>query len=109
MRWFVCAAAVALLAMVSTTPTSAHQQAALRDRVATDMPDDFQGPQVHFMYIVPADGTDNQLDTNGMFEQSIERIQNWIFGQTGNQGLRIDTYHGLPDITFLRMPQTDSQ
>ncbi|NUR76129.1 MAG: hypothetical protein HOQ28_07600 [Thermoleophilia bacterium] len=73
------------------------------------MPDDFQGPQVHFMYIVPADGTDNQLDTNATVEQSITRVQNWMLGQTGNQGLRIDTFHGAPDITFFRLPVTDSQ
>jgi hypothetical protein len=61
------------------------------------------------MYVLPADGSDNQLDTNGTIEQSIERFQNWLLGQTGNQGLRIDTYHGVPDITFFRMPQTDAQ
>jgi hypothetical protein len=73
------------------------------------MPDDFGGPQVHVMYIVPADGTDNQLDTNGTVEQSITRFQNWFLGQTGNQGVRIDTYHGVPDITFFRLPRTDAQ
>jgi Divergent InlB B-repeat domain len=109
MRLLACVTAVALLALVGSAATSAHEGAALRDRAGTDMPDDFQGPQVHFMYVVPADGADNQLDTNGTIEQSIERVQNWMLGQTGSQGLRIDTYHDVPDITFFRMPQTDSQ
>jgi hypothetical protein len=109
MRVLACAAALALLTTVGPDSTSAREVSALRVRATTDMPDDFQGPQVHFMYVVPADGTDNQLDTNGTIEQSIERFQNWLLGQTGNQGLRIDTYHGAPDITFFRMPHTDAQ
>jgi hypothetical protein len=39
--------------------------AAARTRSLTDMPDEISGPQVHFLYIVPADGADAQLDTNG--------------------------------------------
>src|SRR5438477_9908363 len=98
-----------LVTAVGAGATSAREAAALRDRTTSDMPDDLQGPQVHFMYVVPADGSDNQLDTNGMIEQSITRIQNWFVGQTGNQGLRIDAYHGVPDITFFRLPHTDAQ
>jgi hypothetical protein len=44
-----------------------------------------------------------------MIEQSIARTQNWFVGQTGNQGLRIDAYQGVPDITFFRLPHTDAQ
>jgi hypothetical protein len=80
-----------------------------RDRATVDMPDDISGPQVHFLYIVPSDGADRQLDTNGVLEQAIARIERWLVGQTGNQGLRIDTYHGVPDITFVRLPQSDAQ
>jgi List-Bact-rpt repeat protein len=101
--------AALLVAGIGVGSTSAQNATVLRDRSTTDMPDDFQGPQVHFMYVVPADGTDNQLDMNGMVEQSIQRVENWMLGQTGNQGLRIDTYHGVPDITFFRLPHTDSQ
>ena len=80
--------AVALLvAAIGTGSTLAGDSAALRDRSTTDLADDFQGPQVHFMYVLPADGTDNQLDTNGVVEQSIVRVENWMLGQTGNQGL----------------------
>jgi List-Bact-rpt repeat protein len=107
------ASAVLALALLAAAflarPTSARNAPALRDRATVDMPDDFQGPQVHFMYAVPADGTDNQLDTNGTIDQSITRIQNWLLGQTGDHGLRVDTYHGVPDISFFRMPHTDAQ
>ncbi len=103
------AAAAAAVAGVGIGFTSARNATALRDRSTTDMPDDFQGPQVHFMYVIPADRADNELDTDGTIEQSIARIENWLVGQTGNQALRVDTYHGVPDITFFRMPHTDAQ
>jgi hypothetical protein len=97
------------VAGVAAVSTSARDATVLRDRSTTDLPDDVQGPQVHFVYVVPADGTDNQLDTNGVIEQSIARIENWLLGQTGNQGLRIDTHQGVPDITFFRLPHTNAQ
>jgi hypothetical protein len=80
-----------------------------RDRSVTDMPDDLSGPQIHFLYVVPSDGADGQLDTNGGMEQSIARIEHWFEGQTGDQALRIDTYKGVPDITFVRLPHSDAQ
>ena len=73
------------------------------------MPDDISGPQVHFLYVVPSDGADGQLDTNGTMEQSITRIERWLVKQTVNQGLRVDTYNGVPDITFVRLRHTDAQ
>jgi hypothetical protein len=42
-------------------------------------------------------------------EQSIARIEHWFEGQTGDQALRIDTYKGTPDITFVRLPHSDAQ
>jgi hypothetical protein len=96
-------AAVAVAAGLLAGPASA------RDRATRDMPDDLSEPQVHFLYVVPSDGADRQLDANGAMEQSIARIQRWLATQGGNQELRIDTYNGVPDITFVRLPQTDAQ
>ena len=73
------------------------------------MPDEISGPQVHFLYIVPSDGADRQLDTNEVMEQSVARIERWFVTQAGTQGLRIDTYNGAPDITFVRMPHSAAQ
>ena len=101
--------------MVSTVTLSILFAAALagaamaRDRSATDMPDDRSGPQIHFLYVVPSDGTDGQLDTNGGMEQSIARIEHWFEGQTGDQALRVDTFKGAPDITYVRLPHSDAQ
>jgi hypothetical protein len=93
----------------TTTGGKSVRAAAARDRSVTDMPDDVSGPQIHFLYVVPSDGADGQLDTNGVIEQSIARIERWFVGQAGAQGLRVDTYNGVPDITFVRMPHSDAQ
>ncbi len=74
------------------------------------MADDFSGAQVHFLYVVPSDGADGQLDTNGVMEQSIARIEQWVVTHTDRtQGLRVDTFSGVPDITFVRLPHSDGQ
>lgn len=108
---FLCL--IALLAMpaqasgVTTRDTSLN--AAARDRATSDLPDELGGAQVHFLYVVPSDGADRQLDTNGGMEQSVARIQRWFETQSGDQTLRIDTYRGAPDITFVRLPHSDAQ
>jgi len=66
------------------------------DRSTTDRPDDITGPQVHAMYVVPADGTDRALDTNGTIAASVANRDGWLRGQTGGRGLRLDTFGGLP-------------
>jgi hypothetical protein len=73
------------------------------DRVTTDMPDDIAGRQVHVIYVVASNGEDRQLDTNGTISRSLASVQKWLRGQTGGRGLRFDTYHGEPDITFARL------
>ena len=72
------------------------------------MPDELLGKQVHFMYVLPADGTDEALDTNGAIARSISAFQTWLGQQTGGRRLRVDTLAGAPDITFYRMPQSDA-
>ena len=61
--------AIAVAGVAATGALSASNDSAAtaqaRTRTVTDMPDDFTGPQVHFLYIVPSDGADGQLDTNG--------------------------------------------
>jgi Divergent InlB B-repeat domain len=106
--------AVAAVAVVAATgafgaTNDSTKAATTRDRTMTDMPDDISGPQVHFLYVVPSDGADAQLDTNGGMEQSIARIERWLVTQTKNQGLRVDTYNGVPDIAFVRLPHSDAQ
>src|SRR5262245_33117869 len=101
------AAVLAAGALGASNDSAALGQA--RVRTVTDMPDDVSGPQVHFLYVVPADGPDGQLDTNGGMEQSIARIERWVVTHADNQGLRVDTHAGVPDITFVRLRHTDAQ
>lgn len=110
-RLLVVVAAVAAVALTGAFAASDDSSGAgvARDRAVTDMPDDISGAQVHFLYVVPADGADGQLDTNGAMEQSVARIEQWFVTQARNQGLRIDTYNGVPDITFVRLPHSNAQ
>ncbi|MBC7542580.1 MAG: hypothetical protein H7338_07610 [Candidatus Sericytochromatia bacterium] len=72
-------------------------------RATTDRPDDVQGLQVHAFYVLPPQGADGQLDTDGTIARSMRRIQTWIAGQTGGRRLRLDTYQEVPDVTFHRL------
>ena len=104
---------VGVAAVVATAavglPDDSSGAAAARTRTLIDMPDEISGAQVHFLYIVPSDGVDAQLDTNGQMEQSIARIERWVATQTKDQGLRVDTHMGVPDITFVRLPHSGTQ
>jgi List-Bact-rpt repeat protein len=115
-RGSLTVASLCLIALLATTAQAGDSMtrgislsAVARDRTTRDMPDDAGGPQVHFLYVVPSDGVDRQLDTSGGMEQSIARIEHWFEAQTGDQALRIDTYKGTPDITFVRLPHSDAQ
>ncbi len=78
-------------------------------RATVDQADDLAGDQVHVMYVVPSDGTDRQLDVNGAITNSIAAWSGWLTGQTGGSRFRVDTVHGVPDVTFVRLGQTDAQ
>jgi List-Bact-rpt repeat protein len=78
------------------------------DRVTADRPDDIGGPQVHILYVVPSDAPDRELDTNGTIERSVTSWDEWLKGQTGGRGLRVDTFGGQPDISFVRLTQTNA-
>lgn len=74
-------------------------------RSTRDRPDDITGPQIHFIYAVPSDVEDLNRDRFGEMERSVVAIQNWLPEETG-QRLRVDTYQGRPDVSFLRLPFT---
>ena len=100
--WLGTGAAVLAAAGAFEASGDSAVASSARDRAVTDMPDEISGPQVHFLYVVPSDGGDRQLDTNGVISASVASWQGWLRGQTGGRGLRLDTYQGELDITFLR-------
>ena len=77
-------------------------------RSTRDRPDDISGPQVHFVYAVPSDREDLNRDRFGEIERSVLGIQNWLAEEIG-QTLRLDTYQGRPDVSFLRLPFTHQE
>lgn len=84
---------------------------ALLERSYADRPDEVAGPQVHPIYIVPADGFDRQLDTNGALEIALWNSQDWLAGTGRGDGLslRMDTYQEQMDISFYRSSKTDAE
>ena len=55
------------------------------------------------MYVLPADGTDQSLDTDGTIETAIDSISYWFRTETDGLDLRWDTYAGELDVTFYRL------
>jgi hypothetical protein len=100
--WGVIATGLVVLAAIATVG------AAAADRSLADRADDISGPQVHVFYVVPSDGTDRGLDGNGTIAASVANWEGWLRGQTGGHGLRLDTFGGAPDITFLRLAETNA-
>ena len=76
-------------------------------RSMSDRADDDSGYQLHVMYVVPSDGIDRGLDTNGKLNVSVCAFQKWLVGQTNGVGLRLDTYQDSLDITFLRLSRSN--
>ena len=84
-----------------------HDQAAAQ-RTIVDQPDDSSSPQIHVMYVLPSDGTDEQLDTNGTITTSVGAFKKWFAEQSGGRRLRLDTFQGALDITFFRLSRSDA-
>jgi hypothetical protein len=79
------------------------------DRSLQDRPDEQLGPQLHVVYATPADGPDRAWDTNGFVASSVA-IWNGFFRQHADgAALRIDTFNGEVDVSFLRLGRTDQQ
>jgi Divergent InlB B-repeat domain len=104
--WLV-GGAVAVVLLAAVAPLGASPGALPRSEL--DRPDDRTGPQIHAMYVLPADGADRGLDTDGTIGASVANWQGWFRGQTQGPGLRLDTSGGELDVTFRRLSQTDAQ
>lgn len=100
-------ACLAVAAMAGLTPASAGVHAL--ERATADRADDVSGPQIHVVYAVPADGEDRALDTNGAIARSVRLFVGWLADETGGPTLRVDTYQGELDVTFVRLEQSDAQ
>ena len=80
-------------------------------RFFEDQPDVTDEHQIHFIYLLPSDGEDRELDINGSMESILEKVNNTMFEATkankGSGGVgkkyRYDyRKDGKLDITFIR-------
>jgi hypothetical protein len=76
-------------------------------RALHDLADDSAGDQVRVLYVLPADGKDEHLDTSGQVCDSVRSFSRWMRGQTGGKIMRLDTHQGKLDIGFVRLVETD--
>lgn len=77
-------------------------------RSTVDRVDDTQLSQVHVMYVLPSDGIDRGLDTDGHLAGSMHAINAWLAANTPGREFRIDTYQGAVDVTFFQLDRTDA-
>ena len=86
------------------TPPPAGQRA-LHDRS-----DDQTGLyQLHVVYALFADDKDRERDLDGSIARSVKLANDWMSEQTGGARLRVDTYQGALDITFVRFDETHTE
>jgi hypothetical protein len=96
--------------LASVPPPTPDLIAPLGERSLTDRPDNNPGMyQVHFLYVLPADGTDYQRDLDGKINVTVDAVNEWFAAQTGGSRFRFDTYQGELDITFVQLNMTSQQ
>ncbi|MBI2009274.1 hypothetical protein HYS84_02590 [Candidatus Saccharibacteria bacterium] len=80
------------------------------ERSTVDRPDDITGEQVHFIYAAPKDRTDLTGDTDGRVDRIIDDAQ-YFLDTRGEEGLRlrVDTYQGQPDISYMQLDKTQAE
>ena len=90
---------------VTTVDILVQRRALVAERSHADRRDDFDGPQIHFVYAVVAGGRDERRDQDGFFGLLAGEMQAWL-GEVADMRWRIDTYNGDPDVSFISL-ETD--
>ncbi|WP_164011947.1 hypothetical protein [Pyxidicoccus trucidator] len=79
-------------------------------RTTVDRADGNTNYKVKFLYVLPSDGVDLALDTNGALCRSVQAQYNWFTSQTTNgAALRYDVSGSVLDIQFVRLTKTNAQ
>jgi hypothetical protein len=78
-------------------------------RSTADRPDDSKKSQIHIMYVLPSDGVDRALDTDGSLKNTVTSFQTWLYEQARGKAMRVDTFDGSLDITYFRLGRTDAE
>lgn len=101
-------ALLAVISLASTLLTAPVSQAANNLRSTVDRPDDFEGHQIHLIYIQPKDAEDKAFDTSGQLSKWVDASQAWLLEKTGKKFI-YDTFNGIYDITYLKSEYTKTE
>lgn len=75
-----------------------------------DRPDDFPGLyQFHVLYVVTEDFKYTTRDLDNSIKEETKLVNEWFSSQTNGKTLRLDTYQGQLDITFIILPLTETE
>ncbi len=109
LRFFGLALLAACGGPTSSAPPPVEVSAAscASERALEDRPDDSELHQVRALYVIPADGADEQYDTSGRICRSLASITRWLSIQTNGRTLRLDTRDGVLDVGFVRLTKSD--
>ncbi len=77
-------------------------------RSPTNRTDESSALKFKLMYVLPSDGTDRSLDTNGTITKEVSSWNRWLATQAGGRYLRLDTSDGGIDIEFAKVSRTDA-
>jgi hypothetical protein len=101
---FAGLAALAQIVSAAVAPGSAFAQGqpVIFDRVRIqDAP---PAPNhVRFVYAIPADGVDRQLDTKGILQPVIDDMQNWFAEKSDGYRVRVKSINGRPEVLFWQL------
>lgn len=78
-------------------------------RATADRPDDFGGAQLKYAYVIPADGSDEQLDLNGTVCRTVWSTDRWFATRSEGRHVHVDTVDGAPDVLMMKLTLTDAQ
>lgn len=84
-----------------------------RGRATADRPDESGLSALHVIYMVPADGIDEELDLDGTLDAAVASMNAWFLRETPGRQLRLDTFTSgrasALDITFVRGEKTQAE
>jgi hypothetical protein len=75
-------------------------------RSVLDRPDDVEGRQLHAVYVKAVGVPDRALDTGLELSAALRDFDAWLRQETGGIGVRLDTFEGHLDVTYLPLPMT---
>ena len=75
-------------------------------RTVLDRPDDVEGRQLHAVYVKAVGVPDRALDTGLELSAALRDFDAWLRQETGGIGVRLDTFEGHLDVTYLPLPMT---